>query len=428
MTLGNAPLTALGAGDLFGPVVAFAALPPGRASMRRSRMTRRRCSMRAGAAIAWTVAMGIAVPAGAETGVSADTIVFGQAAALEGPASALGQGMRFGIQAAFDEINRKGGVHGRKLRLISVDDGYEPDRSIAQTKKLIEEDKVFALIGAVGTPTSSAAQPIATAAKVPFIGAFTGAAFLRNPKLENVINVRASYAAETEAWIKHLSEDLKITKIAIFYQDDAFGRSGLDGVKAAMEKRDLKIVAEGTYERNTVAVKSALLAIKRAEPQAVVMVGAYKPCAEFIKLARAVNFNPVFINISFVGPTALATELGPAGKGVVVSQVVPFPWDASIKVVADYQAAIKAIDAKAAPEFVSLEGYLVGRLLGAALEKAGPDPTREGLLKTIKDTGKFDISGLAMTFGPDKNEGLDQVFMTVIQPDGSFRAIDKLSM
>jgi ABC-type branched-subunit amino acid transport system substrate-binding protein len=177
-----------------------------------------------------------------------------------------------------------------------------------------------------------------------------------------------------------------------------------------------------------VAVKSALLAIKRAEPQAVVMVGAYKPCAEFIKLARAVNFNPVFINISFVGPTALATELGPAGTGVVVSQVVPFPWDASIKVVADYQAAIKAVDVKAAPEFVSLEGYLVGRLLGAALEKAGPDPTREGLLKTIKDTGKFDISGLAMTFGPDKNEGLDQVFMTVIQADGSFRAIDKLSM
>ena len=428
MKLSNVTLTALGATRLFGTVVAVAARPPGQASMRRSRMTRRRSWTTASAILACIVATGIVEPAAAETGVSADAIVFGQAAALEGPASALGQGMRFGIQAAFDEINKKGGVHGRKLRLISVDDGYEPDRSIAQTKKLIEEDKVFALIGAVGTPTSSAAQPIATAAKVPFIGAFTGAAFLRNPKLENVINVRASYAAETEAWIKHLTEDLKITKVAIFYQDDAFGRSGLDGVKAAMEKRGLKIVAEGTYERNTVAVKSALLAIKRAEPQAVVMVGAYKPCAEFIKLARAVNFNPVFINISFVGPTALATELGPAGKGVVVSQVVPFPWDASVKVVADYQAAIKAIDAKAAPEFVSLEGYLVGRLLGAALEKAGPDPTREGLLKTIRDTGKFDISGLAMTFGPDKNEGLDQVFMTVIQADGSFRAIDKLAM
>ena len=133
---------------------------------------------------------------------------------LEGPASALGLGMQKGLNAAFDEINAKGGVHGRKIKLISVNDGYEPDRAIAATKKLIEEDKVFALIGPVGTPTSAAAQPIATAAKVPFMGAFTGAGFLRNPKLENVINVRASYDAETEAWVKHLTEDLKISKIA----------------------------------------------------------------------------------------------------------------------------------------------------------------------------------------------------------------------
>jgi len=372
---------------------------------------------------AGAIAIASSNPAMAEDGVTADSILFGQAAVLEGPASALGQGMRAGIQAAFDEANARGGVHGRTLKLTSRDDGYEPDRAIAQTRKLIEEDKVFALIGPVGTPTSAAAQPIATAAKVPFIGAFTGAGFLRNPKLDNVINLRASYGAETEAWIKHLTEDLKIKKIAIFYQDDAFGRAGLDGVTAAMKKRGLELATEATYERNTVAVKTALLTLKRAEPEAVVMVGAYKPCAALIKLARKLEFNPVFVNISFVGASALAKELGPDGNGVVVSQVVPFPWDASLKVVADYQAAIKA-----APDFVSLEGYLVGRLVIAGLDKAGPQPTREGLIKIIKDAGKLDIGGLTMTFGPTKNEGLDEVFLTVIQPDGSFKPVEKLTM
>jgi branched-chain amino acid transport system substrate-binding protein len=360
----------------------------------------------------------------AEDGVTADTITFGQAAVLEGPASALGLGMQQGLNAAFNEVNAKGGVHGRKIKLISVNDGYEPDRAIAATKKLIEEDKVFALIGPVGTPTSAAAQPIATAAKVPFMGAFTGAGFLRNPKLENVINVRASYDAETEAWVKHLTEDLKITKIGIFYQDDAFGRAGLSGFKKAMDKRGMQIAAEATYERNTVAVKTGVLAMKQAAPEAVVIVGAYKPVAEFIKLSKKVSFNPVFVNISFVGANALAKELGPEGKGVIVSQVVPFPADASLPVVADYQKAIKAAGGE--PEFVSLEGYLAGRLAIAALEKAGKDVTRDGMLKAIKDTGKFDIGGLPMTFSAEKNEALDKVWMTIIEADGSFKPIEKM--
>jgi len=366
----------------------------------------------------------VAVPAHAEDGVTADTITFGQAAVLEGPASALGLGMQKGLQAAFDEVNAKGGVHGRKLKLISVNDGYEPDRAIAATKKLIEEDKVLALIGPVGTPTSAAAQPIATAAHVPFMGAFTGAGFLRNPKLENVINVRASYDAETEAWVKHLTEDLKISKIAIFYQDDAFGRAGLSGFKKAMDKRKMEIAAEATYERNTVAVKSGVLALKQAAPEAVVIVGAYKPVAEFIKLSKKVGFNPVFVNISFVGANALAKELGPEGKGVIVSQVVPFPADASLPVVADYHKAIKAAGGE--PEFVSLEGYLAGRLAIAALEKAGKDVTREGMIKAIKETAKFDIGGLPMTFSAEKNEGLEKVWMTIIEADGSFKPIEKM--
>ena len=368
------------------------------------------------------------LPATAEDGVTADAVLFGQSAPLEGPASALGQGMRRGILSAFNSANRAGGIHGRTLKLISRDDAYEPDRSILQTTKLIQGDKVFALIGAVGTPTSKAAQPIATAANVPFIGPFTGAGFLRDPKLTNVINVRASYDAETEAWIKHLTEDLKIKKIAIFYQDDAFGRAGLDGVKAAMAKRGMELAGEATYERNTVAVKTALITLKHAEPEAVVMVGAYTPCAEFIKLARKISFNPVFVNISFVGASALAKELGPDGQGVIVSQVVPFPWDTSLPVVADYQTALKAEDPQAQADFVSLEGYLVGRLATAALEKTGPDPSREGLLATIKAAGTFALGGLVMNFGPDKNDGLDEVFMTVIQADGSFKPVQKLTM
>jgi branched-chain amino acid transport system substrate-binding protein len=361
-----------------------------------------------------------------EVGVSSDTILFGQAAALEGPSSALGQGMRQGILAAFAEINATGGVHGRKLILISRDDGYDPDRSVVQTTKLIEEDKVFALIGAVGTPTTTATVPIAKAKNVPFIGPFTGAAFLRAPDLHNVVNIRASYAAEAEAWIKHLTEDLHVGSIAIFYQDDSFGRDGLAGVKLALEKRGMELTAEGTFERNTKAVGSALRTLKRAEPEAVVMVGPYGPCAEFIKLAHKSGFRPIFVNISFVGAYALAKELGPEGEGVIVSQVVPFPWDTSVKVVADYQAAAKALDSHMKPEFVSLEGYLSGRLIVSALEKTGPNPTRADMLTVINDVGRFDIGGTIMTFGRTIHDAPSKVFLTVIQRDGAFKAVEKL--
>jgi branched-chain amino acid transport system substrate-binding protein len=361
-----------------------------------------------------------------ETGVSSDRILFGQAAALDGPSSALGQGMRQGILAAFAEINGKGGVHGRKLELISRDDGYDPDRSVVQTTKLIEEDKVFALIGAVGTPTTTATVPIAKARNVPFIGPFTGAAFLRAPELRHVVNIRASYAAEAEAWIKHLTEDLHVRSIAIFYQDDSFGRDGLAGVKLALDKRNMELTAEGTFERNTKAVGSALRTLKRAEPEAVVMVGTYGPCAEFIKLAHKSGFKPIFVNISFVGANALAKELGAEGSGVIVSQVVPFPWDASVKIVADYQAAEKALDPNLKPEFVSLEGYLSGRLVAAALEMTGANPTRADMLRIINDVGRFDISGNIMTFGPKMQDVPPKVFLTVIQPDGTFKAVNKL--
>jgi ABC-type branched-subunit amino acid transport system substrate-binding protein len=334
--------------------------------------------------------------------------------------------MRQGILAAFAEINARGGVHGRKLELTSRDDGYDPDRSILQTGKLLDDDKVFALIGAVGTPTTAVTVPIAIARNVPFVGPFTGADFLRAPDLHNVVNIRASYGAEAEAWIKHLTEDLHIKRIAIFYQDDSYGRDGLAGVQRSLEKRGMELAAESTYERNTKAVGAAMRTLKRAEPEAVVMVGTYAPCAEFIRLARQSGFNPVFVNISFVGANALARELGPEGYGVIVSQVVPFPWDSSVKVVADYQAAEKVFDPNFKPDFVSLEGYLSGRLVAAALEMAGPNPTRAGMLRIINDVGRFDISGDILTVGRKAQEAPAKVFLTLIQPDGTFKAVEKL--
>jgi branched-chain amino acid transport system substrate-binding protein len=362
----------------------------------------------------------------AEVGVTADSILFGQAAALEGPSSALGRSMRQGILAAFAEVNAKGGVQGRKLNLISRDDGYDPDRSVVQTIKLIEKDQVFALVGAVGTPTSKATEPIAAANNVPFIGPFSGADFLRSPELHNVVNIRASYSEEAEAWIKHLSEDLHLNQIAIFYQDDSFGRDGLAGVKAALDRRGLELVAEGTFERNTRAVGAALKTIRRAEPEAVVMVGTYGPCAEFIKLAHKSGFRPTFVNISFVGANALARELGPDGDGVIVSQVVPFPWDTSLKVVVDYQKAQKALDPELTPDFVSFEGYLSGRLAAAALQRVGPNPTRADMLRVINEIGRFDISGSIITVGAKSHEAPSKVFLTVIKADGTFKAVDKL--
>ncbi len=374
------------------------------------------------------LALTVAVSAGAqaELGVTDDGIHFGQSAALDGPASALGIGMREGLLAAFEEVNRNGGVNGRRLKLTSYDDGYEPERAIAHTTKLIEEDKVFALIGEIGTPTSKAVQPIATEQAVPFIGPFTGAGFLRNASLGNVVNVRATYDQETETWIQHLTEDLGYDRIAILYQDDSFGRVGLSGVKKAMDKRGLTLVAKGTYKRNTTAVKSALLKIRKAEPQAVVMVGPYKPIAAFIKLAEKVGMKATFVNISFVGSKALAKELGDSGAGVVVTQVVPFPWDTSIPLVANYQEALKANNPDAEPGFVSLEGYMVGRITIMALAKIDGEVTRQKLMDVIASTGSFDLGGVTLTYGPDDNQGMDQVFLTVIQPDGSFKAVERL--
>ncbi|MFK7945006.1 MAG: ABC transporter substrate-binding protein [Paracoccaceae bacterium] len=367
----------------------------------------------------------LSLSAYAEDGVTADTITFGQVAAFEGPASALGTGMRTGILAAFQEANANGGVHGRNLALESEDDGYEPDRSAAAVSAMIESGNIFSLIGPVGTPTSKATQPLATEAGMPYVGPFTGAGFLRDPEHGNVVNIRATYAAETEAWIAYLVDKRGFKNIALLYQDDAFGRVGLSGVTAALKNRGMTLAAEGTYTRNTTAVKSAVLAIRKATPDAVVMVGAYKPVAEFIRLSKKLKMDSVFVNISFVGSKALASELGPDGVGVIISQVVPFPWDGSAPIVAEYQAAMKAMNADAEPGFVTLEGYIVGRLAIEALERAGADPTRDAFLNAIWQMSSIDLGGITMQFGKGDSQGLDTVFLTEITADGGFAPLEQ---
>lgn len=365
----------------------------------------------------------MALPAFADEGVSDTTVQFAQVAALDGPAAALGLGMQQGIQAAFEEVNRAGGVHGRQLQLESMDDGYEPSRSIDAVNAVIESNDYLALIGPVGTPTTKATQPLATEAAMPMIGPFTGAGFLRDPSLTNVLNVRATYDAETAAWIDHLVDDLGLTNIAILYQDDGFGRVGLSGVTKALDARGMSLSAEGTYTRNTVAVKSALLKIRKAKPEAIVMVGAYKPLAEFIKLSRKMKMDATFVTISFVGSKALAEELGPDGEGVIISQVVPQPWDTSLPVVAEYQAALTAVDANAEPGFVSLEGYLTGRIAIEALRNAGAELTRDSYMNALSQIGTVDLGGFSLSYGPGDNQGSDSVFLTRIGTDGTFEAV-----
>ena len=361
-----------------------------------------------------------------EAGISDERILFGQSAAFSGPAQELGKNMRVGIEAAFQEANARGGVHGRQLTLLSLDDAYEPEAAIANTRRLIEQEGIFALIGAVGTPTSLSATPVAATAGVPYIAPFTGAAFLREAKWQNVINLRASYNQETEAMVARLTTDLGIKRIAVIYQDDSFGQAGYRGVLQALERRSMAPVVIGVYPRNTTAIKTALLALRSASPDAVILIGAYKPVATLIAWARHTGLDPVFMTISFVGSNALAKELGRAGAGVFVTQVVPFPTDDIPGVGIAYRRALAAHMPEATPGFVSYEGYLAGRLAIAALARCGKEVDRTRFLNSLRSTDAIDLDGFELRYGESDNQGSDAVFLTVIDRDGSYRSIQTL--
>ena len=363
-------------------------------------------------------------PAGVP-GVTEDTVLFGQSAALSGPAGALGTGMRHGLAAAFNEVNQAGGVHGRRLELTSLDDGYEPERAIGNTRALLNEHRVFALVGAVGTPTSRAAEPLAREAEAPYIGPFTGAEFLRDrAQSPTVVNVRASYFQETDEMVRWLVEDFGITRIGILRQDDSYGNAGLAGVERALARRGMEMTGHAAYQRNTTAVKSALLDLRRAGPEAVIMIGAYQPVAQFVRWARKIQFDPVLMTISFVGSEALVEELGAIGEGLFITQVVPFPFESSIPLVRRYRRELSRVARPAPrPSFVSLEGYVTGRLTVEVLERAGPELTREKFLEALAGIGRLDLGGFRLSFGEGDNQGSDAVFLTTIEPDGSLQPL-----
>jgi branched-chain amino acid transport system substrate-binding protein len=361
----------------------------------------------------------------AEQGVTPDTIIVGQSCALSGPAQDLGTNLRAGIEAYFAQINETGGVHGRKIVLISRDDGYEPGEAIKNTRDLIEKDKVFLLIGGVGTPTAQAVVPIAEKSQIPFVGPFTGAEFLRNPFKKYVINVRGSYYQETERLARYLVDQQGLKKIACFYQNDGYGQAGLSGIEMALQKRGMELVATGTYERNTVAVKSGLLNIRKADPEAVVMIGVYKPCAEFIKLAKQIGMqDTVYANISFVGTNSLAEELGGDGEGTIITQVVSFPDDQNVPLVREYREALKKYQPGFAPDFISLEGYMVGKFFAMAVESVRGDLTRENFIRSVQETGAFDLGGIVLQYGPRDHQGMDEIFLTVIE-DGQIKPLGR---
>ena len=361
--------------------------------------------------IAVTVAGTPGVPsAWAETGVSPSEILIGTVNAQSGPAAGLGTGLNAGIQAYFKRINAAGGVHGRSLRLISKDDRYEPAHSASLTEELIERDKVFALLGFVGTPTSRAAVPVAMRTQVPYLFPFTGADFLRTPVKKWVFNVRASYIDETETLVERLTTDLGVSKIALLMQDDSFGDSVKGGITGALSKRNLRIHAEARITRNSLAVDGAVAALKQAKPEAIVFVGTYQQLSAAIKMAKASGLHAHFVTVSFIGTEQFIASAGSAGDGVYITQVMPSPQDTTRPIIQQYLADIPASEVG----YSSLEGYINASVLGHALEAAGAEPTRAALVNILQDL-HTDLGGFVLHFSPTRHQGSSTVYLTRVQ-------------
>jgi ABC-type branched-subunit amino acid transport system substrate-binding protein len=351
-------------------------------------------------------------------GVTPKAILLGQSAAFSGPAAQLGIQMNIGAKAYFDHLNSQGGVYGRRIELRTRDDKYESDLAVENTKKFIEEDRVFALFAYVGTPTTLAAMPIFTQAKVPLIGPFTGAEAFRNPLNPYIFNIRASYYDETEKIVAQFA-GVGIKNIAVFYQNDAYGQAGLKGVELAMGRRNMKISALGTVERNTVKVEDAVKKISGVSPDAVVMISAYTSIAEFVRQMKRAGSAAQFYNVSFVGSKALADALQAEGYGLVISQVVPFPWSPKIPIVKEYQRVLSETGIKEW-NFSSLEGFIAAKVLAEALKRAGKDLNRQKLIAALEGIQRHDLGGFDVDFSPKSHSGSTFVELTMIGR-GEFR-------
>ena len=343
-------------------------------------------------------------------------IILGQSAAFTGPAAQLGIQFYQGAKVYFDQVNAKGGVEKRLIEIRNLDDGYEPDRCAENTRKLIAED-VFALFGYIGTPTSLAALPLAITDKIPFIAPFTGAMALREPFNKYAFHVRASYNDETALIVKQLTA-LGLKKIAVFYQNDAYGKAGLDGVLLALSAQGLKPIAWATVERNSVDVAKAVKTLTAGRPDAVVQISAYTSCAAFIREARKSGYGGTFHNLSFVGTQALADALGKDAAGVVVSQVMPSPYSGAHQISREFREAVKAAGKDVSANFSSMEGFVAAKVLVEGLRRAGPKASRESLITGLESIGKQSMGGFSVSFSATDHVASKFVELSMLTGDG----------
>lgn len=355
----------------------------------------------------------------AEPGITDSSISLGMSVPLSGPNGAYGLDMRQTIQSYFEQINKSGGINGRHLELTALDDGYETARTVVNTKTLINDKHVFALLSYYGSsPTTDAMNGVFGPARVPLVGTISGANTLREPINANanaryMFNVRASYADETEAIVNQLVS-LGLKSIAVFYQNDGFGKSGLEGVTQALKKHNLAPAAVGTVERNSVDIAKAVEPIAKASPQAVIMVTLYKPTAAFVKAMKKAGKNPMFMTLSPVGTEQLVQELGPDARGVGISQVVPYPWNDVVPIVHEYQRLSKP----GAYSYYGMEAYLMARTMVEGLRRAGKDLTREKLVTALESMNNADLGGYRINYGTNNHLGSRHVELTVVGANG----------
>jgi branched-chain amino acid transport system substrate-binding protein len=362
------------------------------------------------------LAFTVAAFAEKQPGVSEKEIKLGSCSALDGPARFLGIQTVLGATAYLHYVNDQGGIHGRKVQLMAFDDGYDPTKAEACFSRLKKEN-VFAAGFFVGTPTAAKYVPLSQEQKLPVVGLFTGAQLLYEPLKHYIVNVRASYYDETREQVDNLWK-INLHKVGVIYQDDAFGKAVLDGVKLALDKHHATPAALGTFPRNTVAVQAGLSAVRAANPDAVVVVGPYGPVAEILKEAHSTGWHPLFLTVSFVGTEALIKEAGHDADGMVITQVVP-PYDRldlpSVKL---YRESIEKYFPGSQPSFVSLEGFADAMVVVEGLKRAGADVTREKFIEGIESIHSLDIGlgpALKLSYGPEDHKGFDKVYATVVE-------------
>ncbi len=355
-------------------------------------------------------------PAGEGPGVTPTKIRIGSCSALSGPASFLGIQTQLGALAYFHLVNDAGGVNGRTIELKSRDDGYDPDKAPGCFNDLLKDD-VFAMGFFVGTPTAAKYVPMAEAAKVPVVGLFTGAQMLYEPFKHDIVNVRASYFDETREQIDELWRVRGIRKVGVIYQDDAFGKTVLEGVQRALAKHQATPVALGTFQRNTLDISAGINSVRDSKPEAVIVVGPYAPVAAILKQAHASSWHPLFLTVSFVGTEGLIRAAGSAAEGVVITQVVPSYDRVDLPTIKLYRSALEKYMSGTSPSFVSLEGFVDAMVIVEGLKAAGKNPTREKFINGIESMHKFDTglgNNFSLTYTSKDHRGFGSVYATVI--------------